>query len=485
MSLLFLATAVKAVTLTHIRFGSYPERIRAAFDFDGEFKYTLEESKEKIIVNLLNIEASSEIQNFIEINDFSLRYLEVEREDYGLKVTIPLAEPVPYNIFSLSDPPRLVIDFDREFTNIISGGTVIDGVESLTVAKSTVNGRYSANVLKVDLSKADVLPALSRKRKLNALESFINNFNPFRELDPDKHFFRARVADIAEEHGAVAAVNGTYFAYTGRPLGTLLIDKELVSSPIHDRTALILADDNQAYIDNIMIESYFQTASGEYSDITGINQGRGNDSIIMYTPVWGDQTATTPGGLELVIANSTIKDIKPFNAVIPQDGYVLSLNGPTTQAIKAKIKAGDKLDVHIKIIPFSTSPKSILHMVSGGPRLVKDGIVYVSKYEEQFKSDIAQGRSARTAVGVTRDNKLLLVTVDGLPRKRANRSEKSSIGMTLEELAELLINLGADEAMNLDGGSSTTMWIDGKVVNRPVGSIEQRVSNALIVRPKN
>lgn len=483
LSVILLAACADAAKLYRIRFGYYPEKIRAALDFNEAFNYQLEESREKIIIHLPGAEAGSDIQNYVELSDIVIRYFEVEKEEQGLKITIPLAEPIPYNIFSLNDPPRLVIDFDREFTNLVSGGTIIDGVESLRVSKGTQFGRVNANVLKVDLTKAEVAPALARKHKANLFESFINLFNPWKEAE-DQHFYRATVGTIAEEQGAVAAVNGTYFAYTGKPLGTLLIDKELVSSPIYDRTAFILTDDNQAFIDNILINCYFLTPNGIRYNITGVNQGRGNNSVILYTPVWGDRTGTGTDGIELVISNSTVKEINIGNSTIPQDSYVLSLSGPAAQFLTENLKVGDKIDDHIKIIPYSTSPKSILHMISGGPRLVKNGMVYVSKYEERFRSDIAEARAARTAVGITKDNKILLATVDGLPRQKNNRSDKSSIGMTLEELSNLMINLGAVEAMNLDGGSSTTMWIDGRVVNRTASGYEQRVSNAIVIRPR-
>lgn len=481
--LLVIAFQSHAGKLYKIRFGYFPEKIRAVFDFDSSFTYRLEESREKIVIRLPKTEATSDIQNYIELSDLIIRYLEVEREDDGLKISIPLAEPIPYNIFYLSDPPRLVIDFNREFTNLISGGTIIDGVESLKVSKGTQSGRVIANVLKVDLNKAEVSPALARQRKPNLFESFINVFNPWKETEEDRHFYRARVGSIAEEQGAVAAVNGTYFAYTGKPLGTLLIDKEIVSTPIYDRTALILTEDRQAFIDNILIDCYFRTANGIRYNITGVNQGRGKDSVILYSPAWGEQTGTGKDGIELIISGSVVKEVLIGNSPIPQDGYVISLSGPATQFLTENVKVGDKLDVHIKIIPYSTAPKSILHMISGGPRLVKNSIIYVSKHEEKFRTDIAKGRSARTAVGITREGKLLLITVDGLPRGK-ERSEKRSIGMTLEELADLMIGLGATEAMNLDGGSSTTMWIDGRVANQPTSGYEQRVSNALIVRPR-
>ncbi|MBN3032565.1 MAG: phosphodiester glycosidase family protein [Candidatus Saganbacteria bacterium] len=480
---LTLAAAGQATKLANIRLGYYPDKLRAVFDFDSSCYYMLEESREKIIIHLPSTAASAEIQNYVEVRDLVVRYFEIEKEGEGLAVTIPLAEPVPYNIYTLTGPDRLVVDFNRNFTNVVSGGTIIDGVEHLIVSRGSESGRVNAHVLKIDLGKAEVSPALARKNKPNLFESFVNLLNFWKKNDPDAHFFRAPVSTIAGEQQAVAAVNGTYFAYTGKPLGTLLIDRELVSSPIYDRTALILSEDHKPYIDNILINCYFTTASGITCQIDGVNEGRDTGEAVLYTPAWGGVTGTEFDGSELVVAGSVVKEIKKGNAAIPQDGYVISLGSEPARRL-AGARPGDKIDLHIKIIPYACDPGPIRHLISGGPRLVKEGIVYVSKNEEKFRSDIASGRAARTAVGVAKDGQLLLVTVDGLPRERSARGEKSSIGVTLEELAELMINLGAVEAMNLDGGGSTAMWIDGRIVNQPASGCEQKVSNALVVTPR-
>ena len=82
----------------------------------------------------------------------------------------------------------------------------------------------------------------------------------------------------------------------------------------------------------------------------------------------------------------------------------------------------------------------------------------------------------RTAVGFNQDStKLLLVTVDG-------RQPGHSIGMSLSELANFMLRLGCFQAINLDGGGSTTMLVGTRVVNRPSdASGERAVANALLV----
>jgi hypothetical protein len=482
--LCLLAGAAGASTLYRIRFGYYPDKIRTVFDFDGGFDYHAEETREKITLYLRKTEASSGIQNYVELNDLIVRYLEVQREGEDLKVTVPLSEPVKYNIFYLNDPPRLVIDFDREFLNIVSGGTIAEGVEFLKVRQGTEAGRVNASVLKVDLKKARVAPALAQKHKPSIFESFIDLITPWRNPKEEKHFYLDKVSNIVSYNQGVAGINGTYFASTGKPLGALIIDREFVSFPIHERTAFFIDQENQPYIDNLFVSSYFRLPNGTRYQIAGINQGRGGNDIVMYTPVWGESTETDRQGIELVVADSRVTEINVNNSKIPENGFVISATGPALETLAESVKAGDQITTTIRIVPYAYSPKQIVHLISGGPRLLKQGRVYVSKHEEKFRADIAQGRAARTAVGITKQGELLLVTVDGLARNNTSRKkdDKASIGMALEELSDLMLSLGAVEAMNLDGGSSSTMAIEGRAVNDPAGGYERSVSNALVVK---
>jgi hypothetical protein len=109
--------------------------------------------------------------------------------------------------------------------------------------------------------------------------------------------------------------------------------------------------------------------------------------------------------------------------------------------------------------------------LAGGPTLVRAGKALFNARED-FSSAVLAGRSARAAVGQKADGRILLVVVDGgLPG--------FSVGMTNFELAQTLVRLGAVRAIALDGGGSTTMAFDGRLLNRPPGEA-RRVSDALL-----
>ncbi|MFH1361903.1 MAG: phosphodiester glycosidase family protein [bacterium] len=486
IAILLLSGISNASTLYKVRAAEHQNKIRLVFDFSGAFSYETDETKKELVIKFANTLAGPEIKDYVEVNDLVVRYLKIERlGEADLKITIPLAQEVDYNIFYLNDPPRLVIDFERDFLSITSGGTIKKGITFLEVKQGTASGLIKAHVLKIDLDQVYVKPALAMKYNKNFVESFVSLITPWMNSDKKKHFFIEKVSEIAGRQNAVAAINGTFFASNGVPLGALLIDQELVSSPIYDRTALFFDEKNIPYIDNVSITSSFKIEDGGRYTIQGVNQSRGANEIIMYTPIWGERTGSNSAGIELVVRRSKISEINISNSEIPKDGYVLSAQGQVVESLSENAGLDKIINTGINIIPHDASPIEIIQLVSGGPRLLKNGLVYVSKHEEKFQNDIAKGRAARTAVGITKQQDLLLVTVDGrLREKRILDKSQDSIGATLEELSKIMLSLGATEAMNLDGGSSSTMVINNEVVNLPTSGYERRVSNALLLFPK-
>ncbi|MBI5400039.1 phosphodiester glycosidase family protein [Candidatus Saganbacteria bacterium] len=486
MICLFLGVTAQAATLNQIRVGQYPEKIRVVFDFDSMIDYESDEQPTKIILRLKSAAAGPAIKNYLDVNDLVLLYIEVEKDANDLKIVIPLSQAAKYSVFAIGDPPRLVIDFNRDFLNISSSGTIADGIEYLTVKKGLTNGQATAKALRLDLGKVLVRPALAQKPLPNLLEAIANIFTAWKEKKSSRLLQLAKVSQIVKDNNAIAGINASYFASTGRPLGALIIDREPLSFSINDRTAFFLDECNRPYIDNLTIAAYFDLVNGTRFSLTGMNQQRGEKDVIMYTPAWGETTGTNNFGIEIIVSNQKIIGIKAGNAKIPEDGYVLSVVGPGVEALPDSAKVGDQVITKVQILPYSANPNKIIHLVSGGPRLLKNGQLYISKYEEKFRSDIASGRAARTAVGITNQGQLLLVTVDGLIRHRKkDKDQIASVGVTLEELADLMLNLGASEALNLDGGSSSTMVINDTIVNNPTAGYQRSVNNALIVEPRD
>ncbi len=161
---------------------------------------------------------------------------------------------------------------------------------------------------------------------------------------------------------------------------------------------------------------------------------------------------------------------------IPADGAILSAYGARTKALESMLD-GDTVRVLLSTVPRPPRGAAPRMLIGGWPRILRDGVNVAGDAAtvEGTISRNAEVRHPRTAIGFSRDSSVLfLLTVDG-------RSAQS-VGMTLVELADVMRRLGVWQAMNFDGGGSTTMVIGGRVVNTPSDpSGEREVGNALLI----
>ena len=277
---------------------------------------------------------------------------------------------------------------------------------------------------------------------------------------------RTKISAIASREDAIAAINGGYFKpETGMPLGTLMINKKFYTGPIYDRVALGIFD-NGFDMARVQLRGEVKTNKGSIK-IDNVNQPRMlSTHTIVYTSDWGEYTPFSPKyGIQLVIEDGKIIKISQDRNIIPKDGFVIV--GPESKLIQ--YKDAKRLKLSLK-----TSPdwENVNHIISGGPYLVKNGEVFVDMTEEKLGS--VGGRNPRTAIGYTADNHLIMLTADG--------REGASVGLTLNELARLMKQLGCVNAMNLDGGGSTVMYVNGQVVNKPAVQGGIPLSHTLVVR---
>lgn len=305
----------------------------------------------------------------------------------------------------------------------------------------------------------------AKKVKINIAE--INrNVNSNIEIAPKlasvKLHARKKIKNIAPD--AKIAVNGTYFKQdTGTPLGALVIDNKIITGPIYERVALGIGE-NGFKTSRAAFEGYIKTGD-KIIKIDNINQPRMLfTQTLMYTPIWGEMSpASKKQSINIAVSNGKIIKISSSPVAIPKDGYVIS----SASTMLKSLKKGDSITVKYTLKP---EWKDIEHVISGGPYLIKDGNIFIDTASQKLNG--ITGRNPRTAVGYTKDNVMIMVTVDG-------RKENVS-GVTLGELAEILKELGCYEAINLDGGSSTVMYVDGSTINGSnLNSVA--VSNALTV----
>lgn len=329
--------------------------------------------------------------------------------------------------------------------------TVSNGVKHIRLTKYYAGKPVRINVVEVDMRLAknlELTPALSSNSTLKS---------------------RRTISNIAKNNNAIVALNGTYFKpQTGVPLGTLMIDGKIYTGPIYDRVAMgIFENRSKTTFDIARVQLNASVeGSGKTIKVDNINQPRMLSTYVLaYTPEWGNFSPYAPKyGMNLLVEDNVITKASANPIEIPQNGYVIS--GPKSILQPLLDKKDAKLTVN-------TNPewKNVKHIISGGPYLVKDSEVYVDMTAQKLGA--IGGRNPRSAIGYTAENNLILVAVDG--------REGSSIGMTLMELAGFMKSIGCVNAINLDGGGSTVMYVNGHVVNNPHQKGGIPLSNAIIL----
>ncbi|WP_148615557.1 phosphodiester glycosidase family protein [Nocardioides rubriscoriae] len=291
--------------------------------------------------------------------------------------------------------------------------------------------------------------------------------------DPGRVGRTAPVASMVARDGAVAGVNGDFFdiGRTGAPLG---LGRDRRRGLVHGR----LAGWNSAFSfgrggwpDIGPLATHVRVREHPGLTVATLNSPNVKaDQVGAYTPVWGEASgyAWTEGqrrGVRLVqvlkgrvvFTGTKLPDDRPFR------GTLLVGRGAGARALTA-LKRGSRATVSSYV---DGQPRMA---ITGNAFLVRDGLITAVDDREMHP---------RTAIGIDRDTKsLLLLVVDG--------RQSFSRGYTMVELADTMIDLGADEALNLDGGGSSTMVARRRgalrVVNSPSDGFARSVANAIAIR---
>lgn len=308
-----------------------------------------------------------------------------------------------------------------------------------------------------------------------------------------------KTSSIATRHGAFAAINAGFFRidksiFEGDDVGALKIDRKVLSESIANRIALFINNNlkqTDVNISHLNLHKEISINKKKF-DLTGINRERKENDLVVFTPEYHRTTLTDASGLEIVVQNGKITQILDGkgSTTIPANGFVVSASGEMREQIleiaklKAKVKQAiypvNPIESNLVWVSPSTDISTYFSaedIVSGVPQLIEDGKVDITWQEEKTSKSFVETHHPRTAVAKLKDGKFLMVTIDG-------RSEESG-GMSLYQLADFLIEQGAIDAINLDGGGSSTMFLDGKIVNHPSDKEgERKVGDVILVFPR-
>ncbi|HKY77716.1 MAG TPA: phosphodiester glycosidase family protein [Acidimicrobiia bacterium] len=287
--------------------------------------------------------------------------------------------------------------------------------------------------------------------------------------------------------GCLFGVNADFAGVgTDQPLGAFVTDGELLRSPSNTHHQLSLTGDGRLTDQTFAWTGRLMTTDLKQLSFDGVNVDQAPGKIVLYTPAYGPTTKTPTPGVDLVVrvvepagefrlGQTALVDVLALNegaqdAPIPPDGAVLSADGAGADALRALWNRTSSGAASNQAFLRLEANEDVRESVGGSPILVKDGKRWFTDPGDNFTN----GRHPRTLVGWTPGGDTLLVTVDG-------RQPAVSVGMTLHEAAQLLIDLGASEGINLDGGGSTTFVRGGSVVNS-VSDVQVRSGGKTMLR---
>lgn len=313
------------------------------------------------------------------------------------------------------------------------------------------------------------------------------------------------VNDMLQEQAAlgnrvVAAVNGDFFSSSGVPSGLQISDGEIITSPKTIKTLLMVLPSGRVKLEqSVTMTAAISKPAGETLQLDAINRSQvatHTNHAFLFSPRFGESTRVPTGGVEVVIearnhggllragqrlVGSVVSIVDANNSELEQNQLIVSATGSKADWVRQNLAAGDTVFIDVS---FDKGVNDAVQVISGnstlGKVLLQDGEIPADILDPS--DSLNTSREPRTMLGAN-DDKLFVVVVDG---RRPGHSE----GLTLAEGAMYLRSLGADQAINLDGGGSSTYYArqpgdeSPTLLNRPSDGVERAVANSLMVMTK-
>ncbi|WP_267384443.1 phosphodiester glycosidase family protein [Cyanobacterium sp. uoEpiScrs1] len=365
----------------------------------------------------------------------------LEKNGQITKVHINLPTSHGLNVFSIANPYRIVIDVrpDARVPKQISWTKDIIWRQQLVKLRKNI---FPVNWLEIN--------ARSSQISLKPITTY-----------PNRQEGTAPLVTIAKEWKASAAINGGFFNRNNKlPLGAIRSQARWLSSPILGRGVIAWNNQGQIKIGRLSFQETLVTSKGQRIPILFLNSGYVQAGMARYTPEWGPKYVPMSDNETIIfIQNGRVIDQKKANEVgknpfsIPANGYLLIIRNSTISA--AALQLGTKVQIENTTAP--TDFKTYPNILGAGPVLISNNHIVVDGALERFSKGFQQQKASRSAIGVTNQGKIMLVAVHNRVRGR---------GASLREMAEIMQQLGAVNALNLDGGSSTSLSLGGQLIDR-------------------
>ncbi|AFY95266.1 phosphodiester glycosidase family protein [Chamaesiphon minutus] len=387
----------------------------------------------------------------------------------------PTAQKLEYKVTSSKN--QTIVQFP-----IVKGQRARAKLLSPTTLEVTINSNLAA----IPDREIKWAPGLKWRQKWVKLG--VNNFPvTYLEIDPRQQGIKIRpmlalepnlvgtnhLIKFAPTTQVVAAINGGYFNRNNRMLlGALKRDGKWLSSPILNRGAIGWNDKGKIQIARVKMQETLTTSTGDRLQILTLNSAYVQAGLGRYTAAWGSTYAPMQANeLIFTVQQDRVTQITPSNAIgsvifeIPTNGYLLALRGQPELA--GKLSIGTSLSLQRQITPPEFDTYS--QIIAAGPWLVRSSQIVLDAQGENFGANFSKESAVRSAIANTANGNIILVAVH-------NRA--GGKGPTLAEMAQLMQQMGVVDALNLDGGSSTSIYLGGQLIDR-ASATAARVHNAI------
>ncbi len=267
----------------------------------------------------------------------------------------------------------------------------------------------------------------------------------------------------AQRQQVTGAVNAGFFNRNNQlPLGAVRTAGQWVSGPILGRGAMAWNDRGDLVMDRFSLDESVTLGAGQSFPLLAVNSGYVQAGIARYTDGWGDRyTPIVDNEIVVTVRDNQVADRQTMGKAgtgsvsIPADGegYLLTL--------RSNQSAGNSFSPGTPVLLTSQSQPPIFeqypNVIGGGPLLIRDRNIVLNPQLEGFSTNFIEGAAPRTAVGKTSDGTWIIATMHDRVGGR---------GPTLQETAQIMQQLGAIDALNLDGGSSSSLYLGGALLNR-------------------
>lgn len=369
-----------------------------------------------------------------------IKQVEVVNNQTVIRLVVPFG--LTPKVSTLPKPNRLVVDVRPDALVERS----IDWAPGLLWRQQLVslgNDRFPVVWLEIDprTSKAQIRPVATNQEKQEGTAPLIKT---------------------ARKYLASAAINGGFFNRKNRlPLGAIRKDGQWLSGPILNRGAIAWDDAGKFYMNRLSLQENLIIPGNQNLPISHLNSGYVQQGIARYTDQWGENyTPLTDNEIIVAVQNNKVTQQYAGSkagvgfAPIPKNGYLLALRaGAVSNA--AQLQIGTPL----RIASSTVSPEfnRYPHILGAGPLLLKDNQIVLDAEAEKFSKAFAEQEAIRSAICTTSTGKLIIAAV---------HDRAGGKGPSLPEHAQLMQQLGCVNALNLDGGSSTSLYLGGQLLDR-------------------